>query len=76
MSIGAAIGGAWNGIMHVTANLLASSNFLGVLAFSGGSSSNFINGTIGCCVALIASTVFTYLIGYSKEEIETGKPRA
>lgn len=76
MSIGAAIGGAYNGIMGVTANLMASSNFLGVLAFSGGSSSNFINGTIGCCVALIASTIFTYFIGYSKEEIETGKPRA
>ncbi len=75
MSIGGLVGGAWNGIMHVTANLLASSNFLGILAFSGSTSGNLINGTIGCCLGLIVSTVCTYLFGYSKEEIETGKPR-
>ena len=76
MSIGGLVGGAWNGIMGVTANLLASSNFLGVLAFSGSTPANLINGTIGCCLGLVISAVCTYLIGYSKEEIETGKPRA
>lgn len=75
MSIGAAIGAAYSGIMHVTANLLAASNFLGVLAFSGGTTSNFVNGIIGCCVALVVSTITTYFIGYSKEELETGRPR-
>lgn len=75
MSIGAAIGGAWNGITGVVATMFSPSNFLGVLAFSG-SSKSFVCGTIGCCIALIASAVLTYLFGYSKEEIETGKPRA
>lgn len=75
MSIGAALGGIYNGVTGVVANLLASSNFLGVLAFSGGSSANFINGTIGCIIALISSAIVVYLTGYSKEEIETGVPR-
>ena len=76
MSIGAAIGGLYNGITGVVAAAFAPSNFMGVLAFSGTTSGNFINGTIGCCVALIASAILTFLFGYSKEEIETGKPRA
>lgn len=75
MSIGAAIGGAYNGLFNVTANIMSASNFLGVLAFSGGTSSNFVNGTIGCCIALVASAILTYFFGYSKAELESGTPR-
>ncbi len=75
MSIGAAIGGAYNGIMHVAAYMTAPSNFLGVLAFSGASMSNLVNGIIGCVIALIASAILVYLFGYSDEEARTGEPR-
>lgn len=75
MSAGAAIGGAFAGIMGVEANLFAASNVLGILAFSGGSTSNFIFGAASCFISLIAAAVFTYLFGYSKEERETGRPR-
>lgn len=76
MSIGAAVGGAFNGLMGVQAYMLASSNVLGILAFSGSTGKNFICGTIGCFIALIVSAIATYFIGYTKEEIETGMPKA
>ncbi len=76
MSAGAAIGGAIAGILGVEANLMAASNVLGILAFSGGTPTNFAFGAAACFISLIASAVITFLFGYSKEERETGCPRS
>jgi len=76
MSIGAAIGGLYAGITGVTANLLASSNILGVLAFSGKTAANLVNGIIACSLAFICSTIAVFILGYNKEETETGIARS
>ena len=74
MSIGAAVGGAYAGLTHVSSYLTAASNFLGVLRYSGSTPANLTNGIIACVAAMIVSAICVYLMGYSKQEIMTGCP--
>ena len=68
--IGGAVGGAYLGLTSVRQYVMAAiSNFLSVLGFVGGTTSNMVNGIIGCVLALIAAAVATYFIGFSKEEL-------
>lgn len=70
MALGGAIGGLYAGIMHVGFYVFASTNFLSVLAFAGGFSSNIIHGAIACVIAMLASAVLTYLFGFTKADLE------
>ena len=65
---GAAIGGLYVGLTHSVMYALGATNFLMVLSFSGGSTANFVNGMIGCLIAMAASAALTYLFGFDKNE--------
>ncbi len=71
LAIGGAVGGAYMGLTSVRQYVMAAiSNFLSVLGFAGGTTGNMINGIVGCVIALIAATVATYFIGFSKEDLK------
>lgn len=62
-------GGLYAGIAGViSANLVPSTNIFAALAFLGDSQMNFINGVIGCIIAVIVATVMTYFFGFEKGE--------
>ena len=64
-------GGLYAGICGViSANLVPSTNVFASLAFLGGSQFNFINGLIGCGIAVVASAVITYFWGFKKDDLE------
>ncbi len=65
---GGAIGGLYVGLTHSVMYALGATNFLMVLSFSGGSTANFVNGVIGCLIAMAASAALTYLFGFDKNE--------
>ncbi len=69
LMIGGAVGGAYAGITDVRSYLMASTNFLSLLAYTGGSNANLVNGIISCILSLLAAAVATYLIGFRKEEL-------
>lgn len=67
--IGASIGGLYAGLTGVGQYVMVSaSNFLSLLGFVGGNSSNFINAVVSCIIALIVTAIATYLIGFNKNE--------
>ncbi len=68
MSIGAGIGGLYAGLTHVSSYLMASSNFLGVLRFSGSTTANLLNGTIACVISMLSSAAAVYLMGFGNEK--------
>lgn len=69
--IGGAVGGAYLGLTGVQQYVMAAiSNFLNALGFAGGTTANMVNGIVGCVLALVSAAVATYLIGFSKEELE------
>lgn len=60
---GGFLGALYMGLMHVTCNqLLPTSSFLAALSFAGSSSMNFINGLIGCIIALTVSALVTFIL--------------
>lgn len=73
LAIGGAVGGAYMGLFDVKAYVMGSTNFLSLLSFTGGSTSNLVNGCIACILSLLAAAVATYFIGFTKEELGTGK---
>lgn len=73
MMIGAALGGIYGGIFNNISYVMGSSNFMIPLSFVGGSTINTVNGFIGCGIAFVASTVLTFLFGFSKAELEARK---
>ena len=70
MAIGGFCGGLYAGIMGVGTYVMGATNFLAVLGYVGGGTTNMINGCIGCVIALGVSAVLTYMIGFTKEDIE------
>lgn len=63
------LGGAYLGITNTCRYVLqAGSNFLNLLAFTGGPPSNLVNGVIGTLLSLIFAAAATYFIGFTKEE--------
>ena len=71
---GGACGGLYVGLTHAYMYALGATNFLMVLSFSGGSSMNFVNGCIGCLIAMLSAAAFTFLFGFDKNDpVVTGK---
>ena len=68
LMIGGAIGGLYVGLTHSYMYGLGATNFLMILSFSGGSTANFINGTIGCVISMLAAAAATYMIGFDKND--------
>ena len=68
LMIGGAVGGLYVGLTHSYMYGLGATNFLMILSFSGGSTANFINGTIGCVISMLAAAAATYIIGFDKND--------
>ena len=68
LMIGGAVGGLYVGLTHSYMYGLGATNFLMILSFSGGSTTNFINGTIGCVISMLAAAAATYMIGFDKND--------
>lgn len=69
MAIGGFCGGVYAGIMHVGTYVMGATNFLSVLGYVGGGTTNMINGCIGVAIAFVVSAVLTYFIGFKKEDL-------
>lgn len=69
MVVGGAVAGIYSVLTNVTTYVMASSNILCLIQFTGGSTMNIVNGCIASALALIVSTVVTFLTGMTKDEI-------
>lgn len=73
MILGAFVGGVYASITSVTVYIMTNANFLSLLGFVGGSKMNIINGVVSCIFSMLVAAVFTYLFGFSKEELTESK---
>ena len=73
MILGAFVGGVYASITSVTVYIMTNANFLSLLGFVGGSKTNIINGVVSCILSMLVAAVFTYLFGFSKEELTESK---
>ena len=71
MSIGGALGGLYAGIMHVGTYVMGAANFLSVLGYVAGGTSNMVNGIIACLISLFGAAIATYMIGFAPADLET-----
>lgn len=69
MVVGGAVAGIYSVVTNVTTYVMASSNILCLIQFTGGSTMNIVNGCIASALALVVSAVVTYLTGMTKEEV-------
>jgi Phosphotransferase system IIC components, glucose/maltose/N-acetylglucosamine-specific len=67
MMIGAAAGGLYAGLTHVGVYVMGATNFLAVLGFVGGGTSNLVNGIIASVISLVGSTIAVYVLGIKEE---------
>lgn len=70
LAIGGAVGAAYGGITNVVSYMMASSNFMLLLSFFGGTTANTVNGIIACVMSMVVAAIATYLIGFSKDELK------
>ena len=63
-------GGCYMGIMQVCRYAPGSANFLNVLRFLGGTSTNFINAIIASIISIVVAAVVTYFFGFTKDELK------
>ncbi len=68
MAIGGFCGGLYAGIAGVGTYVLGATNFLAVLGYLGGGTTNMINGCIGVAIAFAVSAVLTYMFGFDKND--------
>lgn len=69
MMIGAALGGAYAGLTHVSIYVMGASNFLSFIGLLGGGTANLVNGIIANMIALISSAVAVYFIGFNEKTL-------
>lgn len=67
MAIGGFVGGIYAALTHVGCYTFASPGFLSVLAFANGGTTNLINGTVACVLAMLVSAIATYILGGFEE---------
>lgn len=70
MAIGGFVGGLYAGLTGVATYVLGATNFLAVLGFVGGGTTNLINGIIASAIGLIGTAALTYFFGFSKKDLE------
>ncbi len=68
--IGAFVGAVIMLTLGVKYYVMASSNFLSILGFAGGETSNLILAVVASAVAGVVALVLTYLFGFSNKELE------
>lgn len=70
MAIAGFCGGLYAGITQVGTYVMGATNFLAVLGYVGGGTTNMINGCIGVAISLIMSAVLTYFFGFTEEDLK------
>ncbi len=65
--IGGALGGLYAGLTHVTVYLLGATNFLSVVGYVAGGTSNIVNSLIASAIAMFGTAILTYFIGFDKD---------
>ena len=68
--IGGFVGGLYAGIMHVTTYVMGATNFLAILGFVAGGTSNLIHGIIASMIGMFGTAILTYVLGGFEEEDE------
>lgn len=64
-------GALYAGFMNVSVYIVATSNALSALAFSGSNNSNLIHGCIGCAIAFVISFALMMVFGFEDKKIES-----
>lgn len=65
--VGGFAGGLYAGILGVTTHLLGATNFLSLLGFVAGGTSNMIHGTIASLIGMFATATLTYVLSDFEE---------
>lgn len=73
---GGLAGGLYQGLMHVACYAPGMANITNLTRWAGGGTTNLINGTIGCVIALVVAALVTYFIGFTKEDIKESNTSA
>lgn len=68
MALGGGLGALYAGLSHVGVYVMGATNILTVLGYVAGGTTNMINGCISCAISFIATGVFTYMIGFNKND--------
>ncbi|MCF0106432.1 MAG: PTS transporter subunit EIIC [Holdemanella sp.] len=68
LAIGGFIGGLYAGITHVTVYLLGATNFLSILGYVAGGTSNLINSIIASAISMFGTAALVYFFGFDKDE--------
>lgn len=68
--VGGFVGGAYAGIVDLKAYVMTSPNFLSLLGYTGGTPANMVHGVIASVLSLVVAAVLTYLIGFTKKDLE------
>ncbi|MEE3489016.1 MAG: PTS transporter subunit EIIC [Bulleidia sp.] len=66
--IGGFLGGLYVGITGVGTYVMGATNFLAVLGYMGGGTSNLVNGVIGAMIAMFSTAALTYFFGFDKND--------
>ncbi|MGM9961124.1 MAG: PTS transporter subunit EIIC [Allobaculum sp.] len=69
--IGGLCGGLYAGLTHVATYVMGATNFLGVLGFVAGGTSNLVNGIIASVMAMLISAIVTFILGGFDDEEKT-----
>lgn len=70
MIAGGAVAGVYSVVMGVTQYVMAASNLLAVIGFTGGSTMNLVNGIIAMALSFVVAAAVTFLFGFSKEDLQ------
>lgn len=70
MMVGGFAGGAYAGLVDLHNYVMSTANFLSVLSFSGGSTTNLIHGIIATIISFVVAAAGTYFFGFTKAELE------
>ena len=65
------MGGLYAGIMHVGTYVMGAANFLSVLGYVAGGTSNMVNGIIACLISLFGAAIATYMLGFAPADLES-----
>ncbi|MET3559036.1 PTS system beta-glucosides-specific IIC component [Streptococcus rupicaprae] len=70
--IGGFLGGLYAGITEVGTYIMGATNFLALLGYVGGGTTNTVNGCISVAIAFIVTAVLTYVIGFPAKKEKKG----
>lgn len=71
--VGGLVGGAIAGLLHVTCYAPGASNFLKVVNYIPGGTTNFVGCIVASVAAMLVSAAMVYFFGFSKKDLEAAE---